>query len=104
MRNQKLLKIKGIIFEVQKPIYDKLYYSGRDLYNCYDKPSYVKQNQYEFWEDWYYNNFDYDNRVGSLTVHSYNFAIFTLTMGIIYNGKQYHLYITPNHNYISEVK
>lgn len=104
MTKQKTIEIKGIIFEVQKTIEDTLYYSGRNLYDCYNKPSYAKQKVYELWEDWYYNNFDYDNRVGSLTVHSYNSNIFTLTMGIIYNGKQYHLYITPSHNYISEVK
>ena len=104
MRKQKTIELKGIIFEVQKAIDDRLYYSGRDLYDCYNKPSYAKQNIYEWWKNWYYDNFDYENRIGNLTVHSYNCNMFTLTMGIIYNGKQYHLYITPSHNYISEVK
>lgn len=104
MRKQKTIELKGITFEVQKEIYDKLYYSGRDLYDCYNKASYTKQNIYDWWKDWYYNNFDYESRIGIITVHSYNTAMFTLTMGIIYNSKQYHLYITPGHNYISEVK
>ena len=103
MRKQKTIELKGIIFEVQKAIKGTLYYSGRDLYDCYNKPSYAKQGIYEWWKKWY-NNFEYKNRVGIITVHSYNSNIFTLTMGIIYNGKQYHLYITPSHNYISEVK
>lgn len=105
MRKQKTIKLKGITFEVQKKtIYGRQYYSGRNLYDCYNKPSYAKQNIYNWWKNWYYNNFDYENRVGILTVHSSNSMIFTLTMGIIYNDKQYHLYITPSHNYISEVK
>lgn len=104
MRKQKTMELKGIIFEVQKATDITPYYSGRDLYDCYNKPSYAKQNIYECWKNWYYDNFDYENRVGIITVHSYNSNIFTLTMGIIYNGKQYHLYITPSHNYISEVK
>lgn len=50
MRKQKTIELKGITFEVQKAINDTLYYSGRDLYDCYNKPSYAKQNIYERWK------------------------------------------------------
>ena len=100
----KQININGVVFELTKPIKELPHYNGTRLEDCYNKPSYAKQNIYEWWKNWYYNNFDYENRIGSLTVHSYNCNMFTLTMGIIYNGKKYHLYITPSHNYISEVK
>lgn len=42
MRKQKTIELKGITFEVQKAINDTLYYSGRDLYDCYNYISEVK--------------------------------------------------------------
>lgn len=102
----KTIEIKGIIFELQKPIIlennENMSYLGTRLEDCYNKPSYRKQAIYEDWENWYYQ-FDYEDRLGAFTVYSYNTTMFTLTMAIRYNGKEYHLYITPSHNYIYEI-
>ena len=100
----KTITINGVTFEQKKSINsnEKLIYNGRNLYDCYNKPSYRKQAIYEDWEKWYYQ-FDYDDRLGRITIYSYNTNMFTLIMAIKYNNKCYHLYITPAYNYIMEI-
>ena len=98
----KQININGTNFEIKKPIKKLPYYRGTRLDDCYDKPSYAKLTIYWDWCNWF-NTFDYNNKIGNITVHSYNTFMFTLTMAVKYNDKIYHLYITPSHNYASEV-
>lgn len=100
----KTITINGVTFEQKKSINSKerLIYDGTNLYDCYNKPSLRKQRIYEWWEDWYYS-FCSDDRLGRITIYSYNTNMFTLIMAIKYNNKCYHLYITPSHNYIMEI-
>ena len=100
----KQITINGINFELsKKPITEMPYYSGRRLEDCYNRPSYAKENIYEWWFNWFHS-FDYENKIGYITVHSYNIMIFTLTMAVKFENKLYHLYITPSHNYAKEIQ
>lgn len=104
----KQININGTIFEIKKSIKKLPYYRGTKLEDCYDKPSYKKSRIYWDWWNWFCE-FDYNNRIGDITINSYNTFMFTLTMAVRYNDNIYHLYITPSHNYAypiieSEVK
>lgn len=94
----KQININGIIFEIEKPIKKLPFYIGRKLEDCYNKPSYKKSIIYRDWCDWF-NTFDYDDKIGAITIYSYNTFMFTLIMAVRYNNNIYHLHITPSHNY-----
>lgn len=98
----KQININGVVFELTKPIKELPHYKGTRLEDCYDKPSYKKARIYWDWWDWF-NTFDCYDKVGYITIHSYNTFMFTLTMAVKWNDKTYHLYITPSHNYATEV-
>ena len=98
----KQININGVNFELTKPIKELSYYNGIRLEDCYDRPSYKKSRIYWDWCDWF-NTFDCNDKLGDITIHSYNTFMFTLTMAVKWNDNIYHLYITPSHNYATEV-
>lgn len=106
---KKTMTINGVDFEVLKPFKQGaekiVYYSNRTLTDCYERPSQAKRSIYHWWEEWYYSLpiIDIDINATSFGVHSFNSMMFTLTFPITINGKQYHCYITPKHNYIQKL-
>ena len=103
----KTITINGVNFEVKTPRKNKVYfnqcvnylmrYQGRDIWDCYDRPSEVKQEIYKDWVKWYT---DCDKNVDLFGITSYNCMQFSL--GCLYydreNNVRYSLSITRDHN------
>ena len=71
------------------------------LFNCYDRPSYRKENIYGYYLRLLQDNADDVERYG---VASYNSMIITLEAIIKKEGKRYYIYITPSYNYYMEIE
>lgn len=113
----KTIEINGVLFELRQPRKNKVYFedvnhminnfTGRDLWDCYDRPSDVKQKIYRMWRNW---ELDSENNrpfiISNLEVDSYNCMQFTLC-AIAWEqsdeGTIYVLKITRDHNYATIV-
>ena len=100
---EKNVVINGVIFE--------LYADGRiddtsclyganydEIYNAYDKPSYIKVNSWKSWCDWAYecnqNGIDAGLKISSHCCHMY--SIYGEVRDT--DGTKYELWITRDHN------
>mgnify|MGYP000845910357 CR=1 FL=1 len=104
----KTIDINYVKFELKKSINYTPYYNIKTLSDCYNKPSYKKQQCYDYWLNFYYT-LNSDNKIVHPSIKSYNTFMFTIEMLIKINNTKYYLYITPSHNYAypiieSEVK
>ena len=97
MKKTKNINIGGVSFELIKNI--KTPRELKELSECYAKPSTIKWLIYNEWLRLAYNNLN----ATEFGVASYNSMIFTLYFEFKKDGKEYKAYITPSHNYISEV-
>ena len=96
----KFMKINGETFQVikprnHKPALNNPYYL-RDLWDCYDHPSYSKQVVYNKWYKWCIS----DDRLSEFGITSYN--TFSFVLGCVFNdpetGVAGYISITPAHN------
>ncbi len=68
-------EVNGMYFEVMKPIESPRQRTRKDLHECYDKPSEIKQRIFWEWRHFCINAFeDLDN----FGIESYNGFMFTL--------------------------
>lgn len=78
--------------------------SRKDLYDCYKKPSDIKQGIYEFWTDWYYE-LKSENivLVEPLSVQGANSNTFSLVGIVNIDFEDYIIHITKCHNRLIKV-
>ena len=92
------IMIGGQCFEIHRSKYVSIsqlaYASGRNLQQCYDRPSTTKSYIYDKWERW-----AYENDVHYFGILSYNCSTFTLQGLVDVDGVTYILIITKAHNY-----
>lgn len=102
----KTIVLNGVTFEVSKKALniESVRYMGRNLDECYAKPSIAKRNIWEYWCRYFR---ELTNPVGSISlatthpfINSYNSHTFTIGCDFIRNGTRYKALITPAHNYI----
>lgn len=62
---------------------------GRNLYECYDRPSNTKREIFNDWWAW-----SKRNNVKDFGIYTYNGFMFTLTGRIEIEGQEYAIYIT----------
>ena len=97
------ITLNGHRFEVQKSKYAKVEnlarYSGRTIYDCYERPSTAKVAIYREWEEWAYLN-----DVQYFGVSYYNCSHFSLQGLVEHSGKLYILRITSCHNIAYEIE
>lgn len=105
------IEINGYEFELAKDtrnfyeVINSQNHFGRTLWDCYTRPSHMKELIYALWKNWFDSLEQpqphmYAHRMG---VYSYNTNVFTLSMLIQVDGKYYFLKITPSHNYATEL-
>lgn len=91
------LVLNGQEFSVHRSKYakvDNLFrYSGRTIYDCYDRPSTTKVSIWKEWEEWAYLN-----DVAYFGVSSYSGWQFSLQGLVYHNDKCYILSITKSAN------
>ena len=109
----KTIDIFGERFEVKTPRKNKLsleqtirhldHYSGRDIWDCYERPSRSKENIYEKWLKWYSDA--PENALDMFGVSSYNCMQFSLqALYCDSKGNYYLLIITASHNYATLIE
>ena len=109
----KKLTINGIVFEV---VNSKKYpttvesvnrymdrFTGRSLWDCYDRPSEIKESIWDNWRYWMHDSNVNENEysVQYMQVSSYNSMMFTID-ALVFDKQdyiKYFLHITPTHNY-----
>ena len=72
---KKYTEVNGMIFEVKKPIEKPTFRLRKDLHECYDKPSYIKDIIFGEWKHYVYTSF---NDFSNFGIESYNLFVFTL--------------------------
>ena len=112
------IDINGFEFELIKPRKYKRYfedvnrminnYTSRDIWDCYSRPSYIKEHIFRVWKNWEYSSNGENSKyaISNIEVSSYNSMQFTLS-GIAWSkeddGKIYILAISRDHNRAIEV-
>lgn len=84
---KKYIEINSMIFEIMKPIEKPTFKFRKDLHDCYDRPSYIKDRI--FWEWKHYVSASFKDFSG-FGIESYNCFMFTLG----WNTPQGEYYVT----------
>lgn len=95
----KIIELNNVDFELGKPINGQPSINTRSIWDCYDKPSKIKEEIYEEWRNWFVR--DCDSYL--FGVCSYNGHFFTINGLITVNEKTYYLVITRSHNRAYEI-
>lgn len=78
MKKNDIITINGETFVVKDFTGEVSFVPEKALYNCYEKPSYRKQNIYNYWDKWFK-----ECHSPCYGIRSYNCMMFTLS-GIIH--------------------
>ena len=89
----------GEQFQEKNNLYIRGEYKG--LFECYDRPSYRKEEIFNYYRRLLNDNADKVKRYG---IASYNTMMITLEAIIEKDGVNYYLYITPSYNYFMEIQ
>lgn len=95
----KTIEINNKTFELMKGIVAKTDYRGRsfmDIYDIYKSPSIYKVRAYEEWENFLYKL----GNIQSLVLQG-NSCTFSIRSIVKASGKEYHFYITRDHNRVN---
>lgn len=98
MKKGTQLNINGQSFICKGSIKDSQITRGKELYNCYDRPSATKAYIFNAWRDWA------SELNGWLDVDSYNCMMFTLKGEIDIENVRYYVYITKTRQEIYNIE
>lgn len=90
----------GEDFKVKKGLRCDYLKEYKNLYNCYNRPSYSKEKIYNYYYELLKDNCDDIIRYG---VRSFNTFMITLHAEIKKDNKIYYVFITPSYNYIEQI-
>lgn len=106
----KTLKLNGVVFEVIQPRKNVLHsadfdyrYTGRNISDCYAKPSRIKEIIYYGWRDWSRECIKRElAEIRGFGVSSYNSMQFTISFLAFIQGEWYVATITRDHNRLTK--
>ncbi len=97
MKKNDIIEIGDVVFKFQGTMEET---SGqhRELIDCYNKPSHIKELIWYEWENWFHTYSEDSN--DTMWVGGFNCSFFTINAIITLNHEKYFLHITSTKNHI----